>query len=178
MYIGNWQWLDFALVPGWLDWVAFVLGGAGIGFTILQLLRSKGALESARRALVTTQSTLIKNQLLGILPKFSELSHAVDVALDLPDRSRMDEALERFCLSASEAATLLEVSYKDFGNVVSEILDVVNEASEARSGLFGNREVELRDIAGAAASSIRNLAPRISGITASIRNDAGGAADA
>jgi hypothetical protein len=44
--------LDPTNVPGALDWVAFFLGGAGIGFTIWQLLRSKGALKAARDVLI------------------------------------------------------------------------------------------------------------------------------
>ena len=73
---GEFAWVDFSNVPGFLDWVAFCFGAAGIGFTVVQLARSRGALKAAATALRETRATLIRNQLVSVLPGFEEISKA------------------------------------------------------------------------------------------------------
>jgi hypothetical protein len=174
------QYVDFNNVPGVLDWLAFILGGLGIGFTVVQLIRSRGALKAAAKALTDTRSTLIKNQLLSTLPAFEEISAVVDNALSTdPDRDPMQQALTRFCLHAQEAASLLKSSTNgQFDEVIREIVGTADEASQARAGLFSNVGATIHDIAGDAATSIRNLAPKIRGVAVDIRNDPGKGADA
>lgn len=178
MFIGDWQWLDWANAPGVVDWVAFGLGFAGIGFTVFQLVRSRGALRSAEAALKSTRRTLIKNQLVSILPGFREISMSVDAALPGSDRDSMLNALTRFSYHAIEAATLLKASPGSYGDLPVEILRVANDANAARASLFGSPGESVFDLAAEAAAGIRDLALRISAAAVQIRNDPGNSGDA
>ncbi|WDG17490.1 hypothetical protein [Microbacterium sp. Clip185] len=177
MRLGEWVWLDLANVPGVLDWVAFVLGGAGIGFTIWQLLRSRSALVAAQKALEHTQSVLIRNQLLAVLPPFSELSDRLDAAMRSNSREEAEQALSRFCYQSSEAAALLKNSGLDHTEIVQKMVVTTRAAQVARAGLFDNEEMTVADIVGIAATTIRDLGPEVHGVAVVIRNDAGGVQD-
>lgn len=166
-------WVDVSNVPGVLDWVAFILGAAGIGFTVIQLARSKGALKAAAEALSETRGTLIRNQLVSVLPAFEEISKSIDSALDAKSRDRLQEGFERFTFRAHEAVALLHASTTEFSGLVDEIMKAAESASGARSDLYGDATTPLDTLVGDAASSIRKLAPRISGAAVSIRNDPG-----
>ncbi|MGW9168420.1 hypothetical protein [Agromyces sp. NPDC055658] len=178
MYIGEFQWLDFTNVPGLLDWVAFVLGGLGIGFTIVQLTRSKGALKAAEQALESTRASLVRNQLVAVLPAFEEISREIDGALEADDRKRMAEALHRFSYRAVEVVVLLKSSNAGFEDLANEIANEGSDASEARGKLYGEPTATVDELVGTTASQIRLLAPRISGVAVSIRNDPGKGANA
>lgn len=170
---GGFAWVDYSNVPGVLDWVAFWLGAAGIGFTVVQLYRSRGALQAAATALSETRATLIRNQLVSVLPAFEEVSKSIDSALGSQDRDQLQEGLGRFSFRAHEAASLLRASTTEFEPLVADILQAAESASTARSNLYGDATSRLETLAGDAASIIRNLAPRISGAAVSIRNDPG-----
>ena len=168
-------WIDFGNVPGLLDWMGFVLGGIGIGVTLFQLFRSRGALKAASRALIETRASLIKNQLVAILPNLEGISHAVDHAIALDDRDAAEVALEQFCLYANESATLLKSAGEggEFNEIVHDLLAVSDSAGDARAGLFGHPGETVSDIIGLTASQVRNLAPRIKGTATAVKNDPG-----
>lgn len=166
-------WIDFSNVPGLLDWVAFLLGALGIGFTVIQLFRSRGALKSAAAALQNTRDTLIRNQLVSVLPAFEEISKSIDAALTSKNRTQLQEGFARFTFRAHEAVSLLNSSTNEFETIVEEILSVAESASTARSSLYSDATTPLDILVGDAASSVRNLAPRVSGAAVSIRNDPG-----
>lgn len=179
MYIGEWRWLDFANTPGVLDWVAFVVGTGGIAFAIWQLLRSKSALEAARDALESTRESLVKNQLVAVLPAFTEISRTVDSALSSVDREPMQMALGRFTDQAHEAAILLRDATDGYEKLAAKILRTADTASRARAALFElPMSTSVQEIAGAAATEIRYLAPHILGVATTLRNDPGKAHNA
>jgi hypothetical protein len=165
--------VDCASTPSQLDWWAFILGGIGIGFTVIQLIRSRGALNAARDALESTRASLIKNQLVSVLPGFQEISASIDAALSEPSRIPMQQALSRFCIHGYEAATLLRDTSAEFEGLAEQIIQTTDTASKARAGLFANPRKSVHDIAGSSAEEARNLAARISGVATSIRNDPG-----
>jgi hypothetical protein len=170
---GEFAWIDYSNVPGLMDWVAFSLGAAGIGFTVVQLARSRGALKAAAKALSETRATLIRNQLVSVLPAFEEISKSIDAALGSKNREQLQEGFGRFSFRAHEAVSLLNASTTEFELLVEEILNAAESASTARSNLYSDATSALEVLVGDAASSIRNLAPRVSGAAVSIRNDPG-----
>jgi hypothetical protein len=167
------MWVDVTNVPGVLDWWAFCLGALGIGFTVVQLFRSSGALKSAAKALRETRSTLIRNQLMSILPGFEEISKSVDSALRDDDRQALQEAIGRFAFRAHESAALLQDSTTDYAPLIFDILRVAEAASSARTLLFSDLDTPLGELVGEVTSDIRGLAPKVSGASVAIRNDPG-----
>lgn len=139
MQMGDWRWVDVNAAPTMLDWIAFVLGGAGIAFTIVQLLRSKGALQAARDELNRTRSTLMKNQLLAVLPGFEEILVTLEQAIRDNNRDLADEQLTRFAYRSQEAAELLKGSSEEFTPMVDSLIEAARNATTTRSSLFGGR---------------------------------------
>jgi hypothetical protein len=174
--IGDWEWLDPANVPGALDWIAFVLGGAGIAFTIWQLLRSKGALKAARDALVLAQGQLNRNQLLLVLPTVDEIERALEAALQKNSARATEEALSRFGRYAAETTALL-TPMAEHTRVRDDLADVAQLASYARSRMFVDSgetpPPTSRDIAGEAARAIADHGQELRRIAISIQNDLG-----
>lgn len=165
--------IDFSAVPGLLDWIAFGLGALGIGFTVIQLIRSKGALKAAAKALTETRDILMRNQLVSVLPAFEEISKSIDSALRADDRELLQDGLGRFSYRAHEAMALLTDSTSGHEALINEIAITARSSSLARSNIFSDPTSPVALLAGEAASSIRNLAPQIGGAAVSIRNDPG-----
>lgn len=166
-------WIDLANVPGLLDWAGIGLGIVGFGLTLFQLFRSRGALNAAANALRDTRATLIKNQLMAVLPVFEEISSTLDGALGKRDRDELQQTLGRFSNRAEESAALLTDSTEVFATFVQALISVSDEASEARSALFLDETTSVAEIAGPVASRIRELAPKIVGVQITIKNDPG-----
>lgn len=171
-------WVDLVSRPTALDWIGFILGSAGIGFTVWQLVRSRGALKAAEKALRETRSTLIKNQLISALPAFREIGISVDAAVGRDDRSGAQAALEIFCVRAYEVVSLLQSTTDRYGELTAEILGAAELADSSRADLFGRPGETVYDIVGLAADGIRTLVPKLSGASVDIRNDPGGEIDA
>lgn len=173
MKIDDWMWLDFTSVPGLLDWIAFVLGGAGILFTVVQLVRSRGALIAARDALNETRQNLTRNQLVALLPSLESVSSDLDRAVRRNKRSGADEALQRFSVKAAESATLLAATTTQFSDLVDDFISIIGDVADARAGLFANPTLDVHDIAGDAARRVRDLIPTVQRASTVIRNDPG-----
>ncbi|KAM9866294.1 MAG: hypothetical protein ACTHZ9_09245 [Leucobacter sp.] len=167
------EWVDFSATPSLLDWSAFLLGGLGIGFTIFQLMRSKGALVAARKELERTRTTLIKNQLLSVLPGFEELMASIDDAVRVGDRQELSSQLQRFAYRAAEAAALLEASSSGFSDLIERINGEARNALEARSRLYGSPDTQLEELVRASVDELQVLVMDVKGIAVSIRNDPG-----
>lgn len=173
MYLGDWHWVDLNGVPTALDWFAFVLGGLGIGFTIYQLLRSKGALEAARTELDRTRTTLMKNQLLAVLPGFEEILVNLDQSIRDDDRDKADLQLTRFAYHSQEAAELLRGSSDEFSSMVESLVDTAQKATVTRSTLFGSPTRTTAQLIGQPSGEFRLLVTEIRGLSVFIRNDPG-----
>lgn len=172
VWIGDWQWLDLENVPGPLDWIAFVLGGLGIGFTIWQLMRSKGALRAAADALDETRGTLMRNQLIGVLPGLEEVSDGLDAAMVSDNRDAAAAALKLFVLRSAEVVALLQSTSSAHSETISELEAAGVLALEARAGLYGPPGETTHQIAQAAATRIRGAGPQIRALSVLIKNDA------
>ena len=93
MQIGDWRWLDLGNVPGVLDWVAFILGTIGMAVALVQLFKSRGALAAAKQALDDARRGLVRDQLLQVLPRFTEISASLDDAIRADSRELAQKAL-------------------------------------------------------------------------------------
>lgn len=169
------MWYDLANVPGVLDWIAFVLGTLGIGFTVIQLLRSRSALKAAELALIETRDILIQNQLGSVLPGFEEISNSINASLaaDVKDRWQVEAGFGRFVSHGHEAIALLSDSTSDFASLIRSIETSIRLVSKARSSIFTDTTTPLEELVGEAATSVRDLAPKLKGAAVSIRNDPG-----
>lgn len=170
MYIGNWQILDWDNIPGFFDWVAFILGLTGIGFTLIQLLKSKGALKAAEKALNDTRDDLIANQLLYALAIFPDLSTTVDDALTMDDRESMQKALSTYCDQSVEVAALLRSSGTMHDDVAETLVNSSNSASKARAALFSEQDMSVQEIASGVAELIRDVTLTLRSKAVEIRN--------
>lgn len=177
MYLGDWRLVDLNAAPTLLDWVAFVLGGLGIGFTIWQLLRSKGALKAARDELNRTRSTLIKNQLLAVLPGFEEILVNLEQSIRDDARDQANAQLTRFAYHSQEAAELLKGSSEEFTSMVETLVEAAQTATRARSSLFGSPNRTTSQLIGQPMGDFRLLVTEIRGLSVSIRNDPGNERD-
>jgi hypothetical protein len=167
-------WVDVENVPGVLDWVAFIFGGLGIGFTVWQLVRSRNSLNAARDALRDTQALLVRNQALFALPVFQEISESIDAAISDDSRQDLQSAFGRFAVRASETTSLLRaLDRPEYSDFLSRLDTVSDEVSSSRASLSSNPEQECIVLGGTAANSVRDLAPRLNGLAVTIRNDAG-----
>ena len=172
MQIGDRKWLDLASVPNGLDWLAFVLGGLGIGFTIWQLMRSKGALRAAAEALDETRGVLMRNQLIAVLPGLELVSDEIDSAMHRDDRESAGASLASFVLRSAEVVALLDVTSSAFADVISELTSAQKVALRARAGLYGSPELTTLEIVEEAATQIRDIGPQIRTLSVMIKNDA------
>lgn len=173
MYIGNWHWMDPGSVPGPLDWVAFLIGGAGIGFTIYQLLRSRSALEAARQALVSTRASLIRNQLVEVLPQFQTTMTEIDRSLRAEDyRDQLDLHLERLIRYSRETVELIDSCGEDLGQATYEVVSVLQAAESMRSRLYRRPGDTSEDLTWPL-RSLRSAVSRLHSLTVRLRNDPG-----
>ena len=171
--LGNWQWINWSNIPGLLDWIAFILGGVGIFVALRQLFKSTGALRAAEKALKETRSTLIKNQLVAILPGITEISTSIDATLQSDNPDEAQKALGRFSDFAQESAVLLVATTRDFEEIAQALVSASAEASAARGQLFRREDQSVVELIGPVAATIRNLGPRVRGASMSLRNDPG-----
>jgi hypothetical protein len=174
VYIGEWQWLAWTNVPGFFDWVALILGVAGFGIAIWQLCKSKGALQAAKKALQETRATLVRNQLVFVLPAVGELANTLEIAASTSNRDSVVRALDRITDVAGEAAVLIQGSTSGQESVIEEILRCVDEASKAREKFYKDKVTAIEDIVAEASTSIRALTPKIRMLTVTLKNDPGG----
>lgn len=178
MYIGSWQWVDFGNIPSVLDYVGFLIGGAGIGFTVVQLMKSRSALDAAAKALKDTRGTLMQNQLLAILPRFKDVYSRLDKAIELDQRNEVESALSHYCGLAGEAIVLMQSSVPTFDVEQGFLKSSVDIVSAVRSLLYSDRLTDLRDLVESAATSIREIEQKVVAVTVTVQNDAGRSANA
>lgn len=171
MYIGDLQWLDFGSAPGVLDWLAFLIGGSGIAITVFQLLRSRSALESARIALVDTRSTLMKNQLAAILPKYRGLLDKIEDAIRSENRESLRIHLDQYILDSREAHQLVVSQNTHDQEIANQILISAEEAGSMRSLLFGSPDKELQELVQTHFESLRAVASHVYTLEIQLRND-------
>lgn len=175
MYLWEWQWVDGANIPGGLDWIAFILGGVGIGFTVVQLVRSKSALDSAKDALDLTRATLVRNQLVAILPVFEEIALGVDVAIRMNDRREAELVLGRFCHRAAETVQLIEADEIAAIEITAALKSATALAVRAHGALFHrDPEVTTAEIIRDASAAIREVSHDLQSFAVRVRNEVGG----
>jgi len=167
-------WIDLTNVPGLLDWIAFLLGGTGIAFTAIQLLRSKSSLVAAERALKNTRASLLANQAIFVLPAFQEISDSIDSAIQADNREELQASLSRFNARAHEAISVLTALEENiYASFVLDLENVTAEVGDARDGLFSDSSANCLEIGGPVASRIRALSPKLGGLAVGIRNEPG-----
>lgn len=133
---GDWQWVDNTNIPGWLDWIAFVLGGIGLVAALVQLFRSRGALEAAAEALKTTRRALISNQLLAVLPAFEEIANSLPAAVHADNRVLTGELLLRFEYRVQESLAMLEALDPQFHSAIPTLKTGAQQARTAHTNLY------------------------------------------
>ncbi|GAA1565598.1 hypothetical protein [Leucobacter aridicollis] len=173
MIFNSWKWIDLSAIPGPLDWAGFVLGGLGIGFTIYQLMKSKGALNAAREELERTRATLIKNQLLSVLPGFEELMDRIDDAVRTGNREELSTQFQKFAYRLAEAIPLLESGSTSFSSLIESMKSEITKALEARSSLYGSPDTPVDELVRVNVDSLQILVTQIKTTTVSVRNDPG-----
>lgn len=171
MYLGNLQWLDFGSAPGILDWLAFLIGGTGIAITVWQLLRSRSALESARKALVSTRSTLMKNQLAAVLPKYRGLLDRINDAIINGNRETLRIFLDQYVLESFEAHQLIISQNNCDPEVADQILRGAEEATAMRALLFDSPETVLHELVQSHLDTLRSISLQVYTLEIEIRND-------
>lgn len=180
--IGGWQWLDYTNVPGVLDWVAFVsgvlgllLGLGGIAFTICQISKSRGALEAAKDALETTRSTLIKNQLASILPRFEATLNLIENAINADQRNVLQVHLLSLRKDAIESIRLLELSDGGPTESVNHLQSVANISADMHSTLFSDEAlvIGLKNLTATNLLSLHEAIPNLHDIAVELRFNPG-----
>lgn len=173
MFIGNWQWVDPGVSFGFLDWIAFILGALGIGFTIVQLLRSKGALQAARRALESTRSSLIRNQLAEALPQFHTIMQQIESSLRQQNfNEQLDGQLEHLIRHSRETVELIAADGADLGQASYDVVAVLQSAEAMRSRLYGSPDETAQDLT-QLLGRLRSTVSRVHSLTVRLRNDPG-----
>jgi len=173
MFIGSWQWVDPAVSFGFLDWIAFALGALGIGFTIFQLLRSRGALQAAREALEETRSSLIKNQLAEALPQFRTIMQQVENSLRQQNMNdQLDGHLEHLIRHSRETVELIAAYGADLGQASYDVVAVVHSAEAMRARLYGRPEETGRELA-QSLNRLRSNVSKMDSLSVRLRNDPG-----
>lgn len=173
MFIGSWQWVDPGVSFGVLDWVAFVLGALGIGFTIFQLLRSKGALQAAREALEETRSSLIKNQLAEALPQFRAIMQQVENSLlQQNTNEQLDGHLEDLIRHSRETVELIAAYGADLGQASYDAVAVVQSAEAMRARLY-ERPDETAQYLAQPLRQLRSNVSKMHSLSVRLRNDPG-----
>ncbi|WP_407358042.1 hypothetical protein LTA6_002632 [Microbacterium sp. LTA6] len=178
MYIGDWNWLDFANIPGVLDWIGFVFGGLGIGFALVQLYKSRGALQAAKDALDDAREILVRDQIIVLLPAFSEIAASLAGAMSANSRDVAIDVLQRFSERASEAEQLLTNRQTPQSEAVSELLDARVAAAKAIDRLYSRFDLTTAQRVGAAAAKIRSTAVTLNAVHVLVRNEIGSAKNA
>lgn len=173
MYLGDWQWLDFANIPGVLDWIGFVLGGLGIAFALVQLYKSRGALQAAKDALDDARNVLVRDQIIVLLPAFSEIAASLADAMSADSRDVAIEVLQRFSERASEAEQLLANREDPQTEAVGELLEARIAAAKAIDRLYRSFDQSTAQRVGAAAAKIRSVAVTLNGVHVLVRNEIG-----
>ncbi len=123
-------WIDHCNIPGWFDWIAGLLGAAGLIFAIVQLCRSSNALQAARDSYEKTRSTLALNQMLLNHGELEAHSIALDHVLQVVDREPAYVALKQFSKRASELAALLEIATKEHAQTVAGLKSAARAADK------------------------------------------------
>lgn len=173
MQIGDWRWLDFGNVPGVLDWVAFILGTIGMGVALVQLFKSRGALAAAKKALDDARRGLVRDQLLQVLPRFTEISASLDDAIRADSRELAQKALGRFSEHAAEAAALLEEQRSSHAPVLDKLRRASAAAANARSRLFEVEGETTGQRVGVAADHVRDIGTTLIGVSVKVGNEVG-----
>lgn len=173
MFIGEWQWLDFANIPGVLDWIGFVVGGIGLGFALFQLASSRSALTAAKEALEGARVSLIRDHLLGLLPAFNEMAASLMDAINADSREVAGRILQRFMESASEAEALLATHVEQHPAAIEVLTEARVAAAKAIDRLYQAPDQTTSQRVGAAASALRSAATTLAAVRVSIRNEIG-----
>ncbi|GAA2910603.1 ATP/maltotriose-dependent transcriptional regulator MalT [Microbacterium keratanolyticum] len=173
MYIGDWHWLDFANIPGMLDWIGFVLGGLGIVVALVQLYKSRGALQAAKNALDEARNGLVRDQIIVLLPSFSEIASSLTGAMHADSREAAVDVLQRFSERASEAEQLLTNRGTLHEEAVRELSDARAAAAKAIDRLYRKPDMTTAERVGTAATKIRAVAVTLNAIHVLVRNEIG-----
>lgn len=177
VYLGDLQWLDLSSAPGPLDWVAFGLGGLGIGFTIYQLLRSKGALKSAELALNSTRKTLMTNQLVALLPRIKSTMENFEATLradSSADRDQLSQQLADLMDYSAEAAELLSATNDSDPTAEIVFINLRMEAETMRAQLYeAAAGCSLKDSFARPLRRLRTVVLSIHSLSVRLRNDPG-----
>lgn len=161
--------LDTANVPGLLDWIGFILGAAGLGFTVHQLLKSRNALQAAAKALEETRANLIKNQLVSQLPVFGVMAETITNSVRNNTPEAAITALNEFRLRAYEVHVLLRETDAGAEDLLDEIKACGDAAGSARAKLFDNLSETVKDRIGSEADKIQLLIPQISAAAVTVK---------
>ncbi|MBN7792507.1 hypothetical protein [Microbacterium esteraromaticum] len=173
MFIGGWQWLDWTNIPGLLDWLGFILGGVGIGFALHQLYSSRGALAAAKAALDEARQSLIRDQIIVLLPAFTEISAALTAAMDENSRPIAQQLLQRFNEKANEAQALLENHSTQYGEAIKELSDARVAVMGAIDRLYSAPSQSTAQRVRPALAHVGSVAATLQGVLILIRNEIG-----
>lgn len=173
MYVNDWKWLDFASVPGVLDWLGFVLGGLGIGFTIWQLLKSESAYKAAQEALEETRDKLVRNQLVAELPEFRKILDLIDADAASGNRDSLSDSLYSFAFISRATISLLNETPGDFLELVSSLRKAAGSAMDIRSKLYEPLEITTAQLLRSSDQDLRQVVLEIHELSVTMRNDLG-----
>lgn len=164
-------WVDPTNVPGYLDWVAFILGAAGIGVALWQLFRARGALAAARQAYEVARVSATRDQLLRVLPRFEEIEISLENAMTEDSRPAAGTVLQRFNQIASEAGALLRSYSNGHTDAVADLGRAAASARLARAKLYGDLHLTTAEIVDGAAAQIRTVSSALSAAEVMIRSE-------
>lgn len=170
MRIGDFVWLDWANVPGLLDYLGLLLGIVGFAIAIGQLVRSRSALVAAEDALNSARSALTSNQLIAVLPAFEEISAQLTAAVqgDIPQQA--ETALDRFRYRQQEAEALLIGMPSQFHAILPNLRRAGIRVDRAHADLFTNLDQPTAQRVGSALTEVRGIAHEIRTLEVMLRN--------
>jgi hypothetical protein len=165
VYIGDWQvfnlegMYDPTSLPGFLDWLGFLLGAAGIITALVQLCRSKNALIAAKESLDATRQNLVQNRLGAAIPDLQEMISLLDRAVSQNDRNSTHFFLGETARRTSAVLTLAQIASYDEGGLVTrlekfrddfpEVIDMMNRDDTVNlHQSIGLSMVPLRELSG------------------------------
>ncbi|CAH0327213.1 hypothetical protein [Microbacterium sp. Bi128] len=170
MRIGDFVWLDWANVPGLLDYLGLLLAIVGFGIAIGQLVRSRSALDAAEQTLSSARRALISNQLIAVLPAFEEIAAQLGAAVTNDSRPQAETALDRFQYRQRETLALLQTLPPEYQGIVPALERAGARARAAHSNLFSSPHETTAQRVGDALSDVRSVAYEIRTVEVMLRN--------
>lgn len=173
MHAGVSSWVDTTSVPGIFDLIAFIVTAIGIGIALRQLFKSRSAIEAAQETFETTRSTLIRNQLIAVLPRFETNMGNLNRAMRDEQREIVVSELTRFGSDISEALVLLRAHSSDYEDVAKQMESARQFAGDAIHYLYGESETEIAVLIRAEVAPLRELVTLVRGMQTQIQHDPG-----